>query len=371
MNLIASIILYNAGILGFIFNNLTVFSTHYFQFISALIINVGLYFSATKKYLRLYKLHSRAVMIFLLFGLYYFLQTDFQNNYSLYKFELVIFNMLIFNLLIPVTFGKEGFKLLLLLLVLNIFASTVLNYLYPSNVDSNLSEDLERIAFGEPIVYARLIGFGILVSYFNFKGLSFLIIPFFILMLVATETRTIVFLIIFLMIWDNLIVKKSRYLFLVVSVLLIILNSLLSLDHTLIENSRLIGLSDGGRVFLIFDSFKMFVNSPFLGSGVGSFSKLYIPVDDFNRIYPHNIVMELLSENGIIGLSLFFVLLYSVIANYKSNYKKRFIKNLIFFSLFSALTSLDFPNQFLIFNLMILIVFLKNIDYENRLLNRR
>lgn len=371
VNLIASIILYDGGILGLLVKQFGL-STHNFQIISVFCINLSVLFFSKEKYFKFYKLHKTSIIIFLTFGLYYFLLTDFQNEYSSYKFELIIFNLIIFVFSIPLIYNSKKYRLLLLLLVINVLTSVIFNYLYPNNLDLTLAEDVQRTTFGEPIIYSRLIGLIIIIVYFNFKNIRFYLIPFLILMLITISTRTILFTTITLLFIHFLFQRKSRYFLFkfILSVSIILLLVLFWEEYqSIFIDSRLSSLNDGGRSQMIYDSIKMFLNSPLIGNGVGSFSELHNSVGYFNRVYPHNIILELLAENGIIGLFLFSFLLYSLFSKYKNLSSNTFIIYFAFFSIISALTSLDLPNQFLIFNLMILIVFSKNIDSENRILN--
>lgn len=64
----------------------------------------------------------------------------------------------------------------------------------------------------------------------------------------------------------------------------------------------------------------MFKNAPLLGNGVGSFSIEYIGID--RREYAHNIILELLSEIGLLGFLVFAALiLFGVlrVVNYSRN----------------------------------------------------
>lgn len=67
-------------------------------------------------------------------------------------------------------------------------------------------------------------------------------------------------------------------------------------------------------------AWEMFIENPFLGKGAGSFAVNYNSLDV--RSYPHNIFFEIMAEFGILGLSLFCLLLliglisaFSVIKN--------------------------------------------------------
>jgi O-antigen ligase len=55
----------------------------------------------------------------------------------------------------------------------------------------------------------------------------------------------------------------------------------------------------------------LFWRSPLKGGGLGSFSMQYQGVDE--RLYPHNIFLEILSEMGILGLIPFLMILFMII----------------------------------------------------------
>jgi O-antigen ligase len=63
-----------------------------------------------------------------------------------------------------------------------------------------------------------------------------------------------------------------------------------------------VGQSEGDRLEAWNYAFDMFLNAPLLGIGAGNFGQYYIA-------YPHNILLELLSENGVLGLSTLIVIL--------------------------------------------------------------
>ena len=84
--------------------------------------------------------------------------------------------------------------------------------------------------------------------------------------------------------------------------------------------------------YLLFSKTKIFENksSLILGYGLGSFSNEYDQTD--RRLYPHNIIVEIVFELGLIGLLLVLAFLISNISSYKS-----FFANL---ALLAALTLL-------------------------------
>ncbi len=101
-------------------------------------------------------------------------------------------------------------------------------------------------------------------------------------------------------------------------------------------------------------------NNTFLfGKGTGNFGYLYSHKDI--QIYPHNIFIEFLYENGLFGLLLFlFILLKnlvtkSTLSEYISS--SSCILVLIYYFLINAQVSGDFSNNFLIFIFLILLQF--------------
>lgn len=76
---------------------------------------------------------------------------------------------------------------------------------------------------------------------------------------------------------------------------------------------RMILLTQGGgesllvRLDLFKSSFKAFYENPILGLGIGGFSTYHYGVDQ--RLYPHNIILEIGSELGILGLTSYFFLI--------------------------------------------------------------
>ena len=55
-----------------------------------------------------------------------------------------------------------------------------------------------------------------------------------------------------------------------------------------------------------FDAIRLWLAAPLIGVGVGGFA-FYYPADQF-RVYPHNMILEVLSELGIVGIALWLVM---------------------------------------------------------------
>lgn len=82
---------------------------------------------------------------------------------------------------------------------------------------------------------------------------------------------------------------------------------------TLFNRINIVFTEEGGgvslsiRLSLYNSAIKAFIENPLQGLGLGGFSNYYAGVDQ--RLYPHNILLEIGAELGIIGLILFFFLI--------------------------------------------------------------
>ena len=79
-------------------------------------------------------------------------------------------------------------------------------------------------------------------------------------------------------------------------------------------------------------------------------------------MYPHNIIMELLAEGGLIALTIFIFLVRSLWKLLKSSFgyfpvhMNKFFFSMLLLGLLTSMSSLDFPNQFIFFLSLNLIV---------------
>ena len=104
------------------------------------------------------------------------------------------------------------------------------------------------------------------------------------------------------------------------------------------------------------------------GKGTGNYGYLYTGAD--TKIYPHNIIIELLYENGIIGLILFlglfsYMFRKTPLTNYFIN--KSCLVIFVYYFLFSAQVSGDISNNFALFIFLIFIFY--EFEHEKKLLN--
>lgn len=67
--------------------------------------------------------------------------------------------------------------------------------------------------------------------------------------------------------------------------------------------------SIGSRTYFLDSAWKIFLIEPFFGQGFGNFSNSYLLV---NHNYPHNIIAEIGSETGIVGICFLVFFIYSI-----------------------------------------------------------
>jgi len=120
------------------------------------------------------------------------------------------------------------------------------------------------------------------------------------------------------------------------------------------------------RLFQWIVAFETWIMEPIKGVGFGGYAFALFGIDI--RMYPHNILLELLSEGGIVGLLFFSGLIILIWNKLKLNlpktppYINKFLLSLLILGLLTSLTSLDIPNQFVLFLSINLILSLNSIN---------
>lgn len=117
------------------------------------------------------------------------------------------------------------------------------------------------------------------------------------------------------------------------------------------------GNSVNQRFELINFTLNKIADNPIFGYGLGSFSKEYYNID--GRYYPHNIILEIWFELGLIGLIIFGILLLLLFI--KFDVKKNIVYIILLLPpLFNSLKSLDFTEHRLMFFCFGMILSLSN-----------
>lgn len=116
------------------------------------------------------------------------------------------------------------------------------------------------------------------------------------------------------------------------------------------------GSSEIARLKIIKISTTSFYDKPFLGIGTGDFIKY-----SANYFYPHNLFLEILTEQGIFGFVLFLLLISWVLPSIKSiltenNFEGKVLIALFVYLFINAQFSMDIASNNLVFILVIIII---------------
>lgn len=112
-------------------------------------------------------------------------------------------------------------------------------------------------------------------------------------------------------------------------------------------------------------------NNLLFGHGTGSYGFLLTGGD--SRGYPHNIVLELLYENGLVFVIWFLYFIkeimvknYNIIKNQATSYSRVFFFILFYFLLLNSFGTGDLSSNFLLFNLMAIIFYINEKNKERK-----
>ena len=191
---------------------------------------------------------------------------------------------------------------------------------------------------GGPIVFARWMNAGFIILFFINKGKinkkSLLLMLFFLFLSLAAGSRgpilslLITFLVYFIFNFQNIFVRVFLYSSLILSIAFFSGIKSSQLDFGKIE--RLVtkdNKSQNARALFALRSFDLIAYYPF-GVGLGNW-QVYVnkvkPTHLLKHEYPHNLVLEIFTELGVLpGLLFLFLLIYILFYNYKKMY---FYKN--------------------------------------------
>ncbi|MCK4447355.1 MAG: O-antigen ligase family protein [Candidatus Marinimicrobia bacterium] len=306
-----------------------------FIFMLVTILSVVLKYSSKIKSIHVEKDHILLFLLFLSVLMFSILYTD-STNYGLEKLlEFVFFNCFFFIFGIIVFQSCESTKRYLeilkysILILSTINAFLVIKYLFSGST----SELIVRftITGSNPIGNARVMGLGLILWFYSLvEGKNYssrlwclLALITILLSLIATNTRgpffsVLIVIIIYVLFFSKLstLKKTSLVLFviLVISVTFSVLPENLFVRYAYFGEESTFnttyGLSKSSSSAMrliyfrnIFEYFHNFPISIILGTGIGNFSQI-TPGFDIRR-YPHNIFMEILFEQGIIGVGIF------------------------------------------------------------------
>lgn len=299
------------------------------------------------------------------YAVYFILYNNEKIILKLKIFYLIIITFVIFDIFIQYYFGRDllGYHVELI----NGYSSKMQNW--------REIEHWER--FSGPFGYEKRAGtflliFGIISIFMNFKEnekldhlkLIFLFFCFITVIITGDRSPLLIFLLFFILLifftFQNYNFKKIFYFFIFLIIIFFTFitfsknskfryienfqNLKISKDYDLSKNFRKI-FYDNPWSALYLNSLKVFKSSPYFGTGIQSFReecKKYSVDSTYNKFscstHPHNIFFEIISETGLVGLSILLLSLYYL--NKKYNLFKFNSSTLIFILFLSVIIPL-------------------------------
>ena len=287
-------------------------------------------------------------------------------DYGTYKYELLVWSIAIIGCLVLTINSTSSFRTLILLGIIQMSISILFSGLDPSEF---------RTGVGSPITASRIGGFLILALIFATwiklgVRLIFGLLGITVLLISGTRTPLIALALLIGINFILPILKKrrirkpsvkssSRVIFLLCLIgIFIVINpfkiNTKSIERTLSAFQSLgdFANSDGSTKERILEwnmAIEAWYDHPIIGGGTGQFGFLWFGYD--RAMYPHNFLLELLCENGLIGLLLIVIWIITTIPKRDtwSFPETKFSVFVFVYSFIIGLSSLDFPNQFMLF----------------------
>lgn len=319
-----------------------------------------------------------------IFLLFYGLISENALEYGSYKYDLFVWSMLIVACLAVSIKSVSSFRILILLGIFQMCVSILFSGLDPSEF---------RTGVGSPITASRIGGFLIIVLLFsswlnNALRLAFGLLGIAVLLISGTRTPLIALALLLGLniLWPILKKRSIRRISIKSTLRIIVLFGMIvaflvinplsinarSIERTLSAFQSLgsFASSDGSTKERLLEwsmALESWYENPIMGGGTGDFGFLWFGYD--RPMYPHNFLLELLCENGLVGLILIVSWIASVIPKRKLwLYPDVQFSVLVFiYSVIIGLSSLDFPNQFMLFLSLAFMLITSNIYGTNSL----
>ena len=260
--------------------------------------------------------------------------------------------------------------------------------------NKSASEYIIRLTLGtaSPIPLAILLGQSLIISLYlsltiNDKvkrfGILFIISPVIFYTLMLTNTRSVIIGTLIAILYFGVKARSQISLNLKIGIMIFILLVIFLVITFLAGNEELygrslegfirilsgeLGTSEGDRVRAWNYGIMLFSSNPFLGVGTGNFYQEYIP-------YAHNIIIEIMSENGLIGLfTILAIIGIGLFYSFKAKSTTEiFVSALFLFILFVSQVSLTLWMHKSLFIWLALVVAIvtnkKNVSKNNNKIN--
>ena len=383
MFLLSILLAYNGGITTFFKGEVSIHIVQLILGLLALILNFRL-----ELFIKKFKILLPYLLPFVLFIIYCLFNISPEAPlYGKYKMELLVWCLVsIFIVSISLNNLRELHYLILFTIIQMIIGILI----------NGLTFDSSRTGAGEPIVAGRMGGIIICYAIYYVSEKNILLrtflfgIGFLIVYLSGTRTVFIALVLIYFIAkffnfrklalainFKSLKYLASSILLFGALYVLIFIWNIFRLDTSLLHrfehsfsylNADILSINSSfTRIEEWISAVQVWRDNYYFGIGIGGFGYVFHGFDE--RMYPHNIFLELLCEMGIIGFLIFIYFMYKLLRAFKNltvylpvQYTK-FTFSLFLYGLFTSQTSLELPNQFILFTSLAII--LTYISFQN------
>jgi O-antigen ligase len=342
-----------------------------------------------KEFVKIISLNNNIIFLFALLIIYFLInRSSLTPEYAQYKIELLLWN---FFAMIIIIVGIKSYREIKYIILLGVFQIAIGILL------EGLDFSSYRTGAGDPIVSGRLGGIVLCFGLFFadrkllILRIFFGVLGFIFILLSGTRTIYIAFAficVLFLFLDPNTGQFKIKrnigktfigYIIGVIVLITIINLNFFKINPAVIErfSEAFVSLGnfsshDGSTAERVLEwsiALNVWKENLFFGDGLGSYGYHWFKTDA--RMYPHNLILELLAEGGVVALFIFAKIVLLTWRKLKKNLPyspyslNKFLIGLFFLGLTTSLTSLELPNQFIFFLSLSLILSLNAITHKD------
>lgn len=162
-----------------------------------------------------------------------------------------------------------------------------------------------------------------------------------------------------------ILLRLNRFMIVTISLGMLLLLIMIGINFSFNVNTLLLSMNDFSSIARI-DYYQFVINQfleiPLWGYGYGSYGLLYLGDDVV--FYPHNLLLEVLYEMGLISL---LFIIYMIASSLKRARNSEVLRAVLIFVLINSMVSGDIPGNFGLFVIMIFIRFWISIAHESGL----
>lgn len=254
------------------------------------------------------------------------------NNYFIEKSILVILTISIFFFSIYLIDYKTLEQVNTAINVIFIFTILVLLYLFISNKFHLILDRSTESNIPNYLKISLLLGVGILLNLKSRPLLFFVIIALLFLLVLGARGPTIFLILLLILKFYNDYGKKVILVLMPLAILIVVFLDVSKFDEIRLftrlmgfANNNILDNSTMTRIIDIKNSTQIISDNFILGIGNGSYGQLMYNTDEL--YYPHNILLEIFVEYGVIGFILFSIFIFNLVTTVHQFIQNQIVRN--------------------------------------------